>query len=41
MFFEFLRETKGDVANYVDDGGWPCLIDEFVLYFNDQKSKGH
>lgn len=27
---EFLWETKGDLSNFVDDGSWPLVVDDFV-----------
>jgi DCN1-like protein 1/2 len=30
MFFEFVKETKGCVSNFSDDGSWPSVIDEFI-----------
>lgn len=27
---EFLYDTKADLSNYVDDGSWPIVIDDFV-----------
>ena len=34
MLYEFIDVTKGEISNYVDDGAWPVLIDEFVIYYN-------
>lgn len=30
VFYDLIEETKGDLANFLDDGTWPPLIDEFV-----------
>lgn len=27
---EFLWDTKGDLSNFVDDGSWPIVVDDFV-----------
>ena len=32
LFFDLVKQTKGDLANFVDDGAWPSQIDEFILY---------
>jgi len=29
QFYDLVADTKGDMANFVDDGCWPSLIDEF------------
>ena len=34
MFLEFTLATNGKIENFVDDGCWPNLIDEFVKYLN-------
>lgn len=34
MFYEMIEMTKGDIANFVDDGTWPPIIDAFVAYYN-------
>lgn len=33
QFFILVRETRGDMNNFVDDGSWPTLFDEFSLLF--------
>lgn len=30
LFYELVKTTNGDLKNFVDDGSWPSLIDEFV-----------
>jgi len=30
QFYVLVRDTKGDIKNFVDDGSWPSLFDEFV-----------
>ena len=32
MLLELVEQTRGDLANFVDDGTWPPLIDQFVEY---------
>lgn len=32
LFFDLVKQTKGDLKNFVDDGAWPSIIDEFILY---------
>jgi len=32
LFYELIKQTRGNLANFVDDGSWPSLIDEFVAY---------
>lgn len=33
MLLELIESTKGDFANYVDDGAWPVLIDQFNEFY--------
>jgi len=37
MLWEFHLTTRGNLSNYVDDGAWPVMIDEFVEYLNKNK----
>lgn len=30
LFYDFVKQTRGDLRNFEDDGTWPTLIDEFV-----------
>ena len=30
LFYDLQKETQGNIANFVDDGCWPAIIDEFV-----------
>ena len=30
LFYDFAKETRGNLANFADDGAWPVMIDEFV-----------
>ena len=34
MFLEVVDSTKGDIANFVDDGTWPPIIDQFIIFYN-------
>lgn len=38
LFYELVKQTRGNLANFVDDGSWPSLIDEFVAYYNSNAS---
>ena len=29
MILELNEQTRGDFSNYVDDGAWPVMIDQF------------
>lgn len=39
MLLELIEQTHGDFNNYVDDGAWPVLIDQFYEYFQNNKNK--
>ncbi len=30
LFYDFYKQTRGNLANFEDDGAWPVMIDEFV-----------
>lgn len=30
LFYDFVKQTRGNLANFEDDGAWPVMIDEFV-----------
>ena len=32
LFWDFNKQTRGNFANFEDDGAWPCIIDEFVAF---------
>lgn len=32
LFYTLVAQTKGDLSKFEDDGAWPSLIDEFILY---------
>lgn len=32
LFYDLVKQTKGDLNNFVDDGAWPSLFDEFIMY---------
>jgi len=32
MLLEFHYQTRGNIDNYIDDGAWPVMIDEFVEF---------
>lgn len=32
MFYELFKQTGGDLTKFEDDGAWPLIIDEFILY---------
>ncbi len=33
MLLELIEATKGDFNNFVDDGCWPSIIDQFTEYW--------
>jgi hypothetical protein len=37
MFFLFNRATKGNLKNFVDDGAWASIIDEFMEFTQNKK----
>jgi len=32
LFFDLVKQTKGELKNFVDDGAWPSIIDEFIEF---------
>mmetsp|Transcript_45654 Transcript_45654/g.33382 ORF Transcript_45654/g.33382 Transcript_45654/m.33382 type:complete len:108 (+) Transcript_45654:455-778(+) len=34
MLYELIEQTNGDFRNYVDDGAWPVLIDQFQEFYS-------
>lgn len=36
LFYDFHKQTRGNIANFEDDGCWPTMIDEFVEMANQQ-----
>jgi|LauGreDrversion4_2_1035121.scaffolds.fasta_scaffold111866_1 hypothetical protein len=34
MFYEMIEQTKGEIQNFIDDGTWPPIIDQFIAYHN-------
>ena len=34
MLWTLVDQTKGDMANFEDDGCWASIIDEFVEYYS-------
>lgn len=32
MFYQLVTETNGNFNNFVDDGAWATIIDEFAVY---------
>ena len=32
LFYDLVKQTRGNIANFEDDGAWPSMIDEFVAY---------
>ena len=30
LFFDLVKQTRGNIANFEDDGAWPSMIDQFV-----------
>ena len=39
MLYELIEQTNGDFNNYVDDGAWPVLIDQFNEFYQKQYGK--
>lgn len=37
MLLEVIEQTKGDFANFVDDGAWPSIIDQFNEFYHKYK----
>ena len=36
MFYELIKQTKGNIKNFVDDGTWSSIIDEFIEYIQNK-----
>ena len=36
LFYDLIKQTNGNIANFVDDGAWPSMIDQFVESLNGQ-----
>ena len=30
LFYDLVDQTKGNLANFEDDGAWPALVDQFI-----------
>lgn len=38
MLLELVDGTKGDLANFVDDGTWPPIIDQFIEWYGKKQA---
>jgi len=34
MLLELIEQTRGDFSNFVDDGAWPLMIEQFNEFYN-------
>jgi len=34
LFYDLIKQTRGNIANFEDDGAWPTMIDNFVEFVN-------
>ena len=32
LFYDLVKQTKGQIQNFEDDGAWPVIVDEFIEY---------
>lgn len=32
LFYDLVKQTRGEIGNFEDDGCWPALIDDFVAF---------
>lgn len=39
MLLELIDGTKGNLANFVDDGTWPPIIDQFIAYVGKKQGQ--
>lgn len=39
MLLELIEQTRGDFANFVDDGAWPSMIDQFNEFYSSKHKK--
>lgn len=39
LLYDFMRLVKADFSNYDAEGAWPVLIDEFVAWAKNERSK--
>ena len=37
LFYDLVKQTKGDIKNFVDDGAWPSLVDAFIIWREKKK----
>ena len=36
LFYDLVKQTRGNISNFEDDGAWPSMIDDFVAFMNAQ-----
>lgn len=39
MFLELIDTVRGDMRQFVDDGSWPPIIDQFVAFYSKKHPK--